>query len=57
MVSETPVNFYSFATFFRDRLRCPDALYLDGTISAYAAGPVNTQIAEFAGMWSVTQRK
>lgn len=34
VVSSQPVNFYTFAKFFRDVLRCPDALYLDGSISS-----------------------
>lgn len=29
-VSEDDVNFYDFATLFRDQLKCPDALFLDG---------------------------
>lgn len=33
-ISEEPVTFYSFATLFRDRLKCPDALYLDGSVSS-----------------------
>ena len=36
-ISDAPMNFYDFATLFRDRLRCPDALYLDGNISAMYA--------------------
>lgn len=32
--SEDPVNFHEFATFFRDILRCPNALFLDGTINS-----------------------
>jgi len=31
-ISEEPVNFHEFATFFRDGLKCTDALFLDGTI-------------------------
>ncbi|WP_291430642.1 phosphodiester glycosidase family protein [Deinococcus sp.] len=54
-VSAGPVNFYSFAVFFRDTLDCPDALYLDGSISAYATGDRSTQLADFAGIWSVTR--
>lgn len=34
VISETPVNFYEFARYFRDVLHCRDALYLDGTVSA-----------------------
>jgi uncharacterized protein YigE (DUF2233 family) len=33
-ISEQPVTFYELAIFFRDELRCPDALYLDGTVSS-----------------------
>ena len=32
-ISEGAVNFYNFATLFRDKLKTPQALYLDGTIS------------------------
>lgn len=32
--SEEPVNFHEFARLFRDRLSCPNALFLDGTISS-----------------------
>ena len=34
VVSEQPVNFYELATYFRDELHCPDALYLDGVVSS-----------------------
>lgn len=53
-ISNAPVNFYAFAVFFRDTLRCPDALYLDGSISAYATPNTNTQLAGFAGIWSIS---
>lgn len=33
-ISEQPVTFYDFATFFRDGLGCKDALYLDGGVSS-----------------------
>jgi uncharacterized protein YigE (DUF2233 family) len=32
--SEAPVNFYEFASFFRDVLHCSEALFLDGTVSS-----------------------
>ncbi len=32
-LSDTPVTFHEFATYFRDTLKAPNALYLDGTIS------------------------
>lgn len=31
--SDTPVNFYAFASLFKDELKTPNALYLDGVIS------------------------
>jgi len=34
-LSTRPVNFYEFALAFKDRWRCPNALYLDGEISAF----------------------
>jgi len=36
-ISEVPVNFHEFATMFRDVLHCPDALFLDGTVSSLYA--------------------
>ncbi len=54
-VSAGPVNFYAFAVFFRDHLKCPDALYLDGSISAYATPETSTQLADFAGIWTVSR--
>jgi uncharacterized protein YigE (DUF2233 family) len=32
-ISDSGVTFHEFATYFRDALDCPNALYLDGTIS------------------------
>ena len=36
-ISESYVNFHSFARLFRDHLNCPDALFLDGSISSLHA--------------------
>ena len=36
-ITNGAVNFWSFAAFFRDDLGCPNALYLDGTISSLHA--------------------
>jgi len=33
-ISDDPVSLGKFARFFRDRLKCPDALFLDGAVSA-----------------------
>jgi uncharacterized protein YigE (DUF2233 family) len=34
-LSKSPVDFYAFAEFFREKLGCPNALYLDGDISDF----------------------
>jgi uncharacterized protein YigE (DUF2233 family) len=34
-ISQKPVNFYDFASLFADKLKCSNALFLDGTISAF----------------------
>ena len=36
-LSKTQVTFYDFAALFRTKMKCPNALYLDGTISAFYA--------------------
>jgi uncharacterized protein YigE (DUF2233 family) len=36
-ISDDPVTFYQFATLFRDRLNCPNALFLDGSVSSLYA--------------------
>lgn len=40
-ISNAAVNFYDFATLFRDALDCPNALYLDGNISEMHAPQLN----------------
>jgi uncharacterized protein YigE (DUF2233 family) len=40
-VSKRPVRFHDFATLFRDELGCPNALFLDGTISSLFAPEIN----------------
>jgi uncharacterized protein YigE (DUF2233 family) len=37
VISDFPVTFYEFASFFRDSLHCREALYLDGSISSLYA--------------------
>lgn len=54
-MSTTPVNFYTFANFFRERYGCQNALYLDGTISAFYAtelGLTQTNRSSFASIIS-----
>ena len=43
VISESPVNFYEFASYFRDSLHCQEALYLDGTISSLYARGLNRE--------------
>lgn len=38
-LSDGGASFHDIATLFRDVLACPDALYLDGSISAWFEGP------------------
>jgi uncharacterized protein YigE (DUF2233 family) len=40
-ISEQPVTFYAFARLFRDALNCPNALFLDGSISSLFAPNLN----------------
>lgn len=51
-------NLYRFAELFRDRLSCPDALYLDGQISDIyirdLTGPIE-QTNSFAGILAITE--
>lgn len=57
-IADSPVTFHAFATAFRDALRCPDALFLDGTISQLYAGPgtrLPPTVREFAAVFVVTE--
>jgi uncharacterized protein YigE (DUF2233 family) len=55
VISKEPVNFFTFATLFRDDLSCRNALYLDGGISKFYAPQLGlTDLgAEFVGMLAV----
>jgi uncharacterized protein YigE (DUF2233 family) len=37
VISNGPVTFHAFAHLFRERLKCPDALFLDGSVSSLYA--------------------
>ncbi len=37
VISDQPVTFHAFAHLFRERLGCPDALFLDGSVSSLYA--------------------
>ncbi len=47
VISMEPVNFYEFATLFRDALQCRNALFLDGTISSLYAPELKRSDAPF----------
>jgi len=40
-ISDVPLNFHEFAMLFRDKLHCPDALFLDGSISSLYSTELN----------------
>lgn len=58
VVSTAPVNFHTFASLFRDKLGCRDALYLDGTLSQiyvngnYYGAPA-FMVKPYAGIFAV----
>lgn len=54
-IADDGVSFHQFATAFRDALRCPDALFLDGTISQlYSGARLPPPTREFAAVFVVT---
>jgi len=59
VLSRDRVTFHEFAVFFRDQLKCQDALYLDGEISKFYpdADHPSDRSDDFAGMFAVTVRK
>lgn len=54
-ISNERVNFYDFASLFRDKLDCPDALYLDGSISEFYCPELDRTPSggEFCGILAV----
>jgi uncharacterized protein YigE (DUF2233 family) len=56
-LSHQPVNFYDFASLFLDQLKCPNALYLDGDISAFhAPGVKDTVPHSFGPMFGLVEK-
>lgn len=60
VVTEDEVNFYDFATFFKERLQCDNALYLDGSLARiyfdgrfYGASALS-RMRRLIGIWGVT---
>jgi uncharacterized protein YigE (DUF2233 family) len=56
VISQSWVNFYDFAAFFKDVLHCPNALYLDGNISGlYVPNSSFDSMGDYAGMIGIVQ--
>ena len=55
-ISRDPVSFYRFATLFRDRLGCANALFLDGSVSSLYAPEIGstTQLLPVGPMVGLT---
>ncbi len=57
VLSEAPVNFFDFATLFRNELHCSNALYLDGAISGMYCPEANLNSeTDFGCMIAVLKR-
>jgi uncharacterized protein YigE (DUF2233 family) len=55
--SQNPVTFHDFASLFKDSLKCPDALYLDGSISRlYCPSHKLLEDGHFVGMIGVLKK-
>ena len=57
VISERPVSFHEFASFFRDELHCQDALYLDGAVSSLYSPTLgrNDRWHELGPLFGVTE--
>ena len=60
-ISEVPVNFHEFASMFRDVLKCPDALFFDGTVSSLHAPELKRSdfridLGPFIGITEATEK-
>ncbi len=55
VISDDWVNFYDTAMFMRDILKCQNALYLDGSISAMRIPKTRDDDGEFGGMIGIIQ--
>ncbi|UNM96314.1 phosphodiester glycosidase family protein [Ignatzschineria rhizosphaerae] len=61
VVTEDRVNFYEFASYFKEQLQCQNALYLDGTlarmyINDQLYGASFWQAKPLVGIWSVIEK-
>ena len=58
VISDDPVSFGRIARFFRDGLGCPDALYLDGSVSSLWTPALNRQdIRDGLGVFVVVLKR
>jgi uncharacterized protein YigE (DUF2233 family) len=56
-LSRDPVNFYDFASLFLEKLKCPNALFLDGDISSfYVPGQKDTEPHSFGPMFGLVEK-
>jgi uncharacterized protein YigE (DUF2233 family) len=56
-ISDEPVSFGRFARLFRDKLKCPNALFLDGAVSSlWEAGARQDRRAPLGPMIAVFKR-
>jgi uncharacterized protein YigE (DUF2233 family) len=57
VISERPVTFHEFGSFFRDELHCLDALYLDGAVSSLYSPSLsrNDRWQELGPLFGVTE--
>lgn len=57
VISNSAVNFYTLASLFRNKLKCKNALYLDGSISAMYLPELGRYESggNFAGMFAVVK--
>ena len=57
VISNEPVTFFRFASLFRDKLGCPNALFLDGSVSSLYAPDLgrSTQILPVGPMVGLTR--
>jgi uncharacterized protein YigE (DUF2233 family) len=56
-ISNDRVNFYDFAMLFAEQLQCPDALYLDGSISKFFLPELDRtdRAGDFAGILALVE--
>ncbi len=57
VISREPVTFHELATLCKSRLKCNDAIYLDGVISKFypTADPQDQAVGDFAGIFGVVE--